>query len=70
MYKLSGIRTCLLITNIWEDASLSEIYKQKLLPNKHLPKNIFACLFSVHNGISLSRHEQVCLSILVHYVIN
>ena len=24
-------------------------------------KNIFACLFSVHNIISLSRHEQVCL---------
>ena len=24
-------------------------------------KNIFACLFSVHNTISLSSHEQVCL---------
>ena len=24
-------------------------------------KNIFACLFSVHNTMSLSRHEQVCL---------
>ena len=24
-------------------------------------KNIFACLFSVHYTISLSRHEQVCL---------
>ena len=24
-------------------------------------KNIFACLFSVHNTIILSRHEQVCL---------
>ena len=24
-------------------------------------KNIFTCLFSVHNTISLSRHEQVCL---------
>ena len=24
-------------------------------------KNIFACLFSIHNTISLSRHEQVCL---------
>ena len=24
-------------------------------------KNIFACLFNVHNTISLSRHEQVCL---------
>ena len=27
----------------------------------HIRKNIFACLFSVHNTISLSRHEQVCL---------
>ena len=26
-----------------------------------LRKNIFACLFSVHNTISLTRHEQVCL---------
>ena len=25
-------------------------------------KNIFACLFSVHNTISLSCHEQVCLT--------
>ena len=25
------------------------------------PKNSFACLFSVRNTISLSRHEQVCL---------
>ena len=25
-------------------------------------KNIFACLFSIHNIISLSRHKQVCLS--------
>ena len=24
-------------------------------------KNFFACLFSVHNTISLSFHEQVCL---------
>ena len=29
---------------------------------KTLRKNIFACLFSIHNVISLSRHEQVCLS--------
>ena len=28
---------------------------------KDICKNIFACLFSVHNTISLSRHEQVCL---------
>ena len=29
--------------------------------NSIVRKNIFACLFSVHNTISLSRHEQVCL---------
>ena len=48
--------------------------------NNNLRKNIFACLFSVHNRISLSRHEQVWLcpmmgevsspNILVHDVIN
>ena len=27
----------------------------------NIRKNIFACLFSVHNTISLSRHEQVRL---------
>ena len=27
-----------------------------------LLKNVFARLFSIHNTISLSRHEQVCLS--------
>ena len=27
-----------------------------------LRKNIFACLFSVHNAVSLLRHEQVCLT--------
>ena len=35
----------------------------------NIRKNIFACLFSVHNTISLSRHEQVCLMRL-HDVIN
>ena len=35
--------------------------------NKIIHKDIFACLFSIHNTISLSCHEQVCLSvILVH----
>ena len=29
---------------------------------KGIRKNVFACLFSIHNTISLSRHEQVCLS--------
>ena len=29
-------------------------------PRDQIRKNIFACLFSVHNTISLSRHEQTC----------
>ena len=34
----------------------------KLLSLKdNIRKNIFASLFGVHNTISLSRHEQVCL---------
>ena len=33
-------------------------------------KDIFACLFSIHNIISLSCHEQVCLSGLVHDMMN
>ena len=35
----------------------------------HLHKDIFACLFSIHNKISLSCHEQVSLSglkLIVH----
>ena len=42
----------------------------------YIHKDIFACLFSIHNIISLSCHEQVCLSglahlnILVHDMIN
>ena len=38
------------------------IYKQsETIEHVDVRKNIFACLFSVHNKISLSRHEQVCL---------
>ena len=33
-----------------------------VLGEQIIRKNIFACLFSIHNIISLSRHEQVCLS--------
>ena len=36
-------------------------YKLQLNSNINSSKNIFACLFSIHN-ISLSRHEQVYLS--------
>ena len=38
------------------------LHVQKTTIQSYLPKNIFACLFSIHNAISLSRHEQVCLS--------
>ena len=46
--------------------------------DSHTHENIFPCLFSVHNIMSLSHHEQVCLmryasltlNILVHDVIN
>ena len=34
--------------------------KTNLELTEKICKNIFACLFSVHNTISLSRHEQVC----------
>ena len=32
-------------------------------------KKIFACLFSIHNAISLSGHEQVCLSGLLFEIL-
>ena len=34
---------------------------KKQIKKNLIRKNIFACLFSVHNTMSLSRHEQVCL---------
>ena len=40
---------------------------------KNIHKDIFACLFSIHNIISLSCHEQVSLAhlnLLVHDMIN
>ena len=37
---------------------MDELNKRPLF---NIRKNIFACLFSVHNTISLSCHEQVCL---------
>ena len=57
------------IPNI-QDYFLKMIQKHK--PTIEIRKNIFACLFSVHNTISLSRHEQVCLmrQVLAHDVIN
>ena len=32
-------------------------------------KNIFTCLLSLHNTISLSRHEQVCLTRLLFEIL-
>ena len=43
----------------------NELFLQMLLSKcKHWSscKDIFACLFSIHNTINLSCHEQVCLS--------
>ena len=42
-----------------------QIYHYKFVKNVKLiglRKNILACLFSIHNTISLSHNEQVCLS--------
>ena len=33
-----------------------------IIRKQHVTKDIFACLFSIHNRVSLSCHEQVCLS--------
>ena len=44
---------CNLVKNDYQNSS-------KVLFSIH--KDIFACLFSIHNTISLSCHEQVCLS--------
>ena len=41
---------------------LKEVYTYRPIPTLHIPQIIFACLFSIHNTISLSRHKQVCLS--------
>ena len=47
-------------------AKIIEKYKYNLTKRKRISydihKDIFACLFSIHNTISLSCHEQVCLS--------
>ena len=47
---------------IFDDVIADTINNKKLNPIvSELRKNIFACLFSVHNTTSLSPHEQVCL---------
>ena len=46
--------------NSIDNSGILNIYKY-LINKNNIRKNVFACLFSVHNTISLSRHEQVCL---------
>ena len=62
--------------NIFDSFGVEHITKKikKFIENKNMitniyriqaydiRKNIFACLFSIHNTISLSCHDQVCLS--------
>ena len=40
--------------------------KRVVSPKLNKCKNLFPCLFSVHNTVSLSCHEQVCL-IRLHF---
>ena len=39
-----------------------EFLRLSITHHGYIHKDIFACLFSIHNTISLSCHEQVCLS--------
>ena len=48
--------------NIYFDVLDDILHKYNI---KVIHKDIFACLFSIHNIISLSCHEQVCLSGLI-----
>ena len=41
-----------------ESPSAIKLYNKN---KNNIHKDIFACLFSIHNTISLSCHEQVCL---------
>ena len=43
---------------IGKDISISDVSTTNI---DDIRKNIFSCLFSVHNTISLSRHQQVSL---------
>ena len=50
------------IPSIRSLATNSALYAvENKIPDVSIRKNIFACMFSVHNTKSLSRHEQVCL---------
>ena len=46
------------LLNIGKDISISDVSTTNI---DDIRKNSFSCLFSVHNTISLSRHQQVSL---------
>ena len=47
---------------IFKSQNNLKIWKLRNLTIEGRRKNVFACLYSIHNTISLSCHEQVCLS--------
>ena len=65
----SSVAKKIYLADLKLDVNKLDIHKLKNLPfnssnlksKVDIRKNIFACLFSVHNTISLSCHEQVCL---------
>ena len=65
----SSVAKKIYLADLKSDVDKLDIHKLKNLPfnssnlksKVDIRKNIFACLFSVHNTISLSCHEQVCL---------
>ena len=63
-----GINTSMVVTKVNHAAEREREGKngeklQHITSNVHnIRKDIFACLFSIHNTISLSCHEQLCLS--------
>ena len=61
-YSKNYSKTSGSLWNYYKDIPVGNITNSKSFKYKtSIRKNIFACLFSVHNTISLSRHEQVCL---------
>ena len=60
--KLNAIVSELFIRGRKLNISLVFITQSFFKVPKDIHKDIFACLFSIHNIISLSCHEQVCLS--------
>ena len=61
---MNVIQVSLLLTlNMFKTFSIVSIIDFEKL-NIYIRKNIFACLFRVHNTISLSRHEHIVAFIL------